>query len=86
MSQSNDSKKGTILKVPSGHFTTEELEELWSELNKKLEELQEPSQRYSRHTSDLIKSLRDIILGDRKEDYFNCDVTTDEKLYYHIWN
>jgi len=83
LSQSNDSKKGTILKVPSRHFTTEEL---WSELNKKLEELQELSLRYTRHTSDLIKSLRDIILGDRKEDYFNCDVTTDEKLYYHIWN
>ena len=54
------SKSGTILKVGSPHFSKEELEELWSRLNTTLNEIEKPNGIYTRHTSDLIKSLRDI--------------------------
>lgn len=55
-----NSKSGTILKVRSPHFTKEELEELWNRHDATLNEIEKPNEVYTRHTSDLIKSLRDI--------------------------
>ena len=54
------SESGTILKLTSGKFSKEDLEELWNKHNKTLQELEVPTEKYTRFTSDLIKSLRDI--------------------------
>ena len=54
-----NSKSGTILKLTSGKFSKEDLEELWNKHNKTLQELEVPTEKYTRFTSDLIKSLRD---------------------------
>jgi len=52
---------GTISKVITDNFTAKELEELWEQHNQALEELDGPeTQNYTRHTSDLIKKLRDV--------------------------
>ena len=57
---STNSNSGTILKVVSPHFTKEELEELRSRFNTILNDIEKPNGIYTRHTSDFIKSLRDI--------------------------
>ena len=56
------SESGTILKVPSGDFTKEELEFLWDQHNEALKTFEEPKERYTRFLSDLIKRVRDISL------------------------
>lgn len=56
-------QSGTISKVTSGNFQTKlskkDLEELRSAIYKLADEIKEPSERYTRHTSELIKSMRD---------------------------
>ena len=55
-------KNGTISKLTDGKFelSKDELEMLWEQHNKTLNELQVPSERFTRYTSDLIKKLRDV--------------------------
>jgi len=60
MGKQEKSKSGTILKVVSDNFTKEQLEELWQRHNETLQELEVPTEKYTRYTSDLIKSLRDV--------------------------
>lgn len=53
-------KSGTISKVISDNFSKEELESLWKKHNQTLQELEEPTEKYTRYTSDLIITLRDV--------------------------
>ena len=57
-----NSKSGTILKVPSGDLTKEELEFLWDQHNEALKTFEEPKEKYTKFLSDLIKRVRDTSL------------------------
>lgn len=54
-------QSGTISKVSSANFkiSEKELEELRNDIYKIADELKTPSERYTRHTSELIKLMRD---------------------------
>lgn len=61
MGKNGVNQKGTITKVITDNLSEEELEELWKKHNKTLQELEKPTENYTRYTSDLIISLRDTV-------------------------
>ena len=78
------SKSGTILKLSSAEFSKKELEDLWDKHNQTLQELDSPTEKYTRFTSDLIRSLRDtseqLILAGAIP-----DATTRKDTAAYVW-
>lgn len=52
-------QKGTISEVPTREFESKELTELWEKFNSTLHEIEDPTNRYTRNLSDLIRRLGD---------------------------